>query len=188
MENIPEIWPVVKNRSKIDLSAQKRPPKAKRPQKKSNDGRKKKRRKVSGITGAVYVTTGFAHTCAIDAARRLGITAPLTPRPSLALGVAELTLIELTGAYAVVANGGRGVLPYAITEISDRDGNILYRRAGSGPGRVLAASVAAEQCRALHANGVKQFHFYTLNRADLTHAICHILGVRAPHNPKTPKN
>ena len=54
--------------------------------------------------------------------------------------------------------------------------------------KLVAASVAAEQCRALHANGVKQFHFYTLNRADLTHAICHILGVRAPHNPKTPKN
>jgi methylenetetrahydrofolate reductase (NADPH) len=54
--------------------------------------------------------------------------------------------------------------------------------------KLVAASVAAEQCRALHANGVKQFHFYTLNRADLTHAICHMLGVRAPHNPKTPKN
>jgi methylenetetrahydrofolate reductase (NADPH) len=45
--------------------------------------------------------------------------------------------------------------------------------------RLVAASIAAEQCRRLHANGVHEFHFYTLNRADLTVAICHVLGVRA---------
>ena len=43
---------------------------------------------------------------------------------------------------------------------------------------LVAASVAVEQCRALHAGGVRRFHFYTLNRADLTFAICHTLGVR----------
>ncbi|MBV9862591.1 MAG: methylenetetrahydrofolate reductase [Alphaproteobacteria bacterium] len=46
--------------------------------------------------------------------------------------------------------------------------------------RLVAASIAAEQCRRLHANGVHEFHFYTLNRADLIVAICHLLGVRAP--------
>ena len=45
--------------------------------------------------------------------------------------------------------------------------------------QLVAASVAAEQCRALHAQGVTDFHFYTMNRADLVFAICHILGVRA---------
>jgi len=44
--------------------------------------------------------------------------------------------------------------------------------------QLVAASVAAEQCRVLHASGVKDFHFYTLNRADLAYAICHMLGVR----------
>jgi methylenetetrahydrofolate reductase (NADPH) len=44
--------------------------------------------------------------------------------------------------------------------------------------RLVAATVAAEQCRALSAGGVREFHFYTLNRADLTYAICHILGLR----------
>jgi methylenetetrahydrofolate reductase (NADPH) len=44
--------------------------------------------------------------------------------------------------------------------------------------RLVAATVAAEQCRLLHSNGVKAFHFYTLNRAELTYAICHVLGVR----------
>ncbi len=47
------------------------------------------------------------------------------------------------------------------------------------PRQLVAASVAAEQCRALHAQGVTDFHFYTMNRADLVFAICHILGVRA---------
>lgn len=42
----------------------------------------------------------------------------------------------------------------------------------------IAAMVAAEQCRMLMINGINHFHFYTLNRAELTQAICHILGVR----------
>jgi methylenetetrahydrofolate reductase (NADPH) len=46
--------------------------------------------------------------------------------------------------------------------------------------RLVSASLTAEQCRRLHANGVHEFHFYTLNRADLLVAICHLLGVRAP--------
>ncbi|MFZ4125963.1 MAG: methylenetetrahydrofolate reductase [Rickettsiales bacterium] len=44
---------------------------------------------------------------------------------------------------------------------------------------LIAAMIAAEQCRMLMLAGVKHFHFYTLNRAELTNAICHILGVRA---------
>ena len=42
----------------------------------------------------------------------------------------------------------------------------------------VAATVAAELCRRLYAGGVRQFHFYTLNRAELAYAICHLLGVR----------
>jgi methylenetetrahydrofolate reductase (NADPH) len=48
--------------------------------------------------------------------------------------------------------------------------------------RMVAASLAAEQVRLLQANGVDEFHFYTLNRADLTYAIAHILGAR-PQRP-----
>jgi methylenetetrahydrofolate reductase (NADPH) len=44
--------------------------------------------------------------------------------------------------------------------------------------RMIAAIVAAEQVRLLQANGVDEFHFYTLNRPDLTYAIAHLLGVR----------
>jgi methylenetetrahydrofolate reductase (NADPH) len=46
--------------------------------------------------------------------------------------------------------------------------------------RMIAASVAIEQVRRLQQHGVQEFHFYTLNRAELTYAICHALGVRAP--------
>jgi methylenetetrahydrofolate reductase (NADPH) len=45
--------------------------------------------------------------------------------------------------------------------------------------RMIAASVAIGQVEALSREGIDEFHFYTLNRADLTFAICHALGVRA---------
>jgi methylenetetrahydrofolate reductase (NADPH) len=44
--------------------------------------------------------------------------------------------------------------------------------------RLVAATAAAEQCRTLYDGGVREFHFYTLNRADLAYAISHILGLR----------
>ena len=45
--------------------------------------------------------------------------------------------------------------------------------------QLVAATVAAEQCLELAEQGVKHFHFYTLNRDDLAFALCHMLGVRA---------
>lgn len=44
--------------------------------------------------------------------------------------------------------------------------------------QMIAASVAIEQVRALQQEGIEDFHFYTLNRSELTYAICHALGVR----------
>jgi len=46
--------------------------------------------------------------------------------------------------------------------------------------QLIAATVAAELCGQLYAGGVRHFHFYTLNRAELTKAICHLLGKRVP--------
>lgn len=45
--------------------------------------------------------------------------------------------------------------------------------------QLVAATIAAELCRRLYAGGVRHFHFYTLNRAELSFAICHLLGLRA---------
>jgi methylenetetrahydrofolate reductase (NADPH) len=44
---------------------------------------------------------------------------------------------------------------------------------------LVAATIAAEFCRKLYAGGVREFHFYTLNRAELSYAICHLLGRHA---------
>ena len=44
--------------------------------------------------------------------------------------------------------------------------------------RLIAAAVAIEQVQELQQHGVEEFHFYTLNRSELTYAICHALGVR----------
>ncbi len=49
--------------------------------------------------------------------------------------------------------------------------------------KLVAASLVVEQCLRLRAAGIDQFHFYTMNKADLTFAICHILGVRAKDQP-----
>lgn len=52
--------------------------------------------------------------------------------------------------------------------------------------QLVAATVAAELCRRLYAGGVRHFHFYTLNRAELSYAICHLLG-RRPQQPPVEK-
>ena len=44
--------------------------------------------------------------------------------------------------------------------------------------QLVAATIAAEMCRRLYAGGVRDFHFYTLNRPELAYAICHMLGKR----------
>ena len=44
---------------------------------------------------------------------------------------------------------------------------------------LVAVSTMAEFCRRLYAGGVRDFHFYTLNRAEQAYAICHLLGLRA---------
>ncbi|MBD60188.1 MAG: methylenetetrahydrofolate reductase [NAD(P)H] [Citromicrobium sp.] len=44
--------------------------------------------------------------------------------------------------------------------------------------KLVAATVAGEMCRRLYAGGIRHYHFYTLNRADLAYSICHLLGMR----------
>ncbi|BBK35399.1 penicillin-binding protein 1A [Allostella sp. ATCC 35155] len=85
----------------------------------------------------------------IRAAHRMGITSELGADASLALGTSEVSPVELAGALAPLANEGNGAIPYAIREIRDRSGRILYRRSGSGPGRVVAAEIAGEMNRML---------------------------------------
>lgn len=78
-------------------------------------------------TTAVRVAEDMGRDNVLKAARRLGITAELTTHPSLSLGAGEVTLLELTAAYAVFANGGSAVLPYGLVEVRT-DKELLYSR------------------------------------------------------------
>ncbi len=106
-------------------------------------------------TVAVRVAERAGRERIIETARRLGITAPMAPSPSLALGSFEVSVIELTTAYASFAAAGMGVWPYGITEIRDGQGHVLYRRAGSGPGRIMSAENAARM-NAMLAGAVRE--------------------------------
>ena len=87
---------------------------------------------------AVQITQRVGPQAVAEVAQRLGISTSLEAAPSLALGTSEVTLLELTGAYTAFANKGWGVWPYAIVEIREPNGRILYQRSGGGPGRVVS--------------------------------------------------
>lgn len=59
-------------------------------------------------------------------ARHMGVKSPLEPVPSLSLGVADLTLEEMTGAFATFANAGVHIEPIVFTRIEDKNGNTIY--------------------------------------------------------------
>lgn len=84
-------------------------------------------------------------------ARRLGITTPIDRRPAMALGASEATLIELTAAYAVVANNGAEVRPFGIARVTTANGELLYLRDGEAPRVLLAPHVAAYASQLLQA-------------------------------------
>jgi penicillin-binding protein 1A len=88
-------------------------------------------------TVAVRVAQQVGPKAVVAVAHRMGITEELKPELSLALGSAEVTLLELAGAYAPFANGGTAVIPFAIVSIRERDGPQLYAREGGGLGQVI---------------------------------------------------
>lgn len=76
-------------------------------------------------TIAVKVLNEVGIVKVIEQATKMGISKELPEQPSLALGVAEINLKELTGAYASYVNASRSVKPYAITKIEDKNGNLI---------------------------------------------------------------
>lgn len=88
-------------------------------------------------TIAVQVAEETGRDKVAKMARRLGITTNVSPVASLPLGTEEVRLIDLTGAYAAVANGGLRVQPYGIVEISSFEGEVLYRHQTPPPVPVL---------------------------------------------------
>lgn len=98
-------------------------------------------RSVNTATVRVAQRVGIDKVTA--AASRLGIVSPLRRDFATALGASEVTPFELTAAFAPFANGGGSIIPYAIQEIRDNEGNVLYRRMGSGTGVVLQRQTLA---------------------------------------------
>ncbi|MBX7198086.1 MAG: penicillin-binding protein 1A [Rhodospirillaceae bacterium] len=88
-------------------------------------------------TATVRIAQDVGAPAIVATAHRMGISSPLKPELSLALGTGEVTLLELTGAYAPFANGGAAVLPYTILDVSERGGQLLYQREGQGLGQVM---------------------------------------------------
>ncbi len=70
-------------------------------------------------------------------AQRLGITSDMIPDMSICLGTTEVTLLELVSAYATFANKGKSVWAYGITEIRNRNGDILYQRENDAEEQVI---------------------------------------------------
>lgn len=70
-------------------------------------------------------------------ARKMGITTEMPNTPSLALGAAEVKVLDMAAAYTAIANGGYAAWPYAITEIYSKSGIQLYQRDMSEPSRIL---------------------------------------------------
>ncbi|MDH5747983.1 MAG: methylenetetrahydrofolate reductase [Rhodospirillales bacterium] len=99
----------------------------------------------------------------LERVRAAGITVPIVP------GILPVTNFARVVQFSGLC--GATVPPWMADLFEGLDDDPETRK-------LVAATVAAEQCRVLNANGVKDFHFYTLNRADLTFAICRILGVK----------
>lgn len=73
----------------------------------------------------------------VETAHRLGIRSKLKPNASIALGTSEVSLLELTAAYAPFSNGGYGVTPWLIRRVQSADGKVLYERPEAGSRHVV---------------------------------------------------
>jgi len=80
-------------------------------------------RSINSITAHLMKLVGPEEV--IKYARRLGISSYLKPVPSLALGASDVSVHEMTGAYAAFVNSGVWIEPYFVARIEDRNGNIL---------------------------------------------------------------
>lgn len=89
-------------------------------------------------TVSVYLSEQFGRQRVVKTARRFGLMESNASHPSLALGVHNVSLLDLTAAYAPFANGGYGIFPHGISRIRDKDGQDIFLRQGGGAGRLVA--------------------------------------------------
>lgn len=82
-------------------------------------------------------------------ARKMGISTPISNTPALSLGAFEVRVLDMAAAYAVLANGGRAVRPYAIKEIYTRDGYQIYMRQADEDHRIIKGKYVKEMTEML---------------------------------------
>ena len=125
-----------------------------------------KRKIDAGATRAItqYFFDGTVFLRFLDRALAAGITAPIVP------GIMPVSNYAQAAKFSAMCGASMPDWMGPLFEGTDEDPETR---------RMIGAIVAAEQVRLLQANGVDEFHFYTLNRPDLTYAIAHLLGVRA---------
>jgi methylenetetrahydrofolate reductase (NADPH) len=99
----------------------------------------------------------------LDKVRDRGIDIPIVP------GIVPVQNFQATTTFARKA--GASIPQWLVDRFDGLDDDPTTRR-------LIAATVAAEQVLDLVDHGIKDFHFYTMNRADLVYAICHLLGLR----------
>ncbi len=104
----------------------------------------------------------------LDRVRAAGIAIPIVP------GILPVQNFRQTRNFA--ARAGASVPGWLAARFDGLDDDPATRK-------LIAAAVAAEQVLDLVERGVTEFHFYTMNRADLAYAICHLLGLRPDPNP-----
>ncbi|MEM7404978.1 MAG: methylenetetrahydrofolate reductase [NAD(P)H] [Pseudomonadota bacterium] len=109
----------------------------------------------------------------LDRAAAAGITIPIVP------GILPVTNFATVERFA--QSCGARVPPWLAETFGGLDDDPKTRQ-------LVAASTAIDLCRALQRSGVNDFHFYTLNRAELTRSICHMLGVRASTGRAAPES
>ena len=129
-----------------------------------------KRKVDAGATRAItqFFFDNAIYLRFVDKARAAGITVPIVP------GIMPVTNFAQTRRFAAMC--GTSVPGSMARHFDGLEDDADTRK-------LVAATLAAEQCTKLADEGVEDFHFYTLNRADLAYAICHILGLRATHAP-----
>ena len=103
----------------------------------------------------------------LDRVRARGIDVPVTP------GILPVQNFKLAKGFA--ERTGASVPDWLAARFDGLDNDPATRK-------LIAAAIAAEQVLDLVDRGVSDFHFYTMNRADLVYAICHLLGLRPEHS------
>jgi methylenetetrahydrofolate reductase (NADPH) len=98
-----------------------------------------------------------------DTAAAMGIETEIVP------GILPVSNVAQTRKFAAMCGAS---IPAWLDRLFEGLDNLPAAR------QLVAATVAAELCGQLYAGGVRHFHFYTLNRAELAYAICHLLGLR----------